>query len=197
MTRGAAMPYIQGFIFCIVKDAFVFSLMYIERCLLYHRRIVLRYCACKISGQKSSSAFNGNVIILLHLSAVRLGYGQPQDTVRIFGMNIFLLYSIAHIEASAAAAGIPLSADIAAILSLLIVVYVLGCCHGQVSVLQLYLDVVGLESRQVDVQLIGLIRLFHIGPHQTVRIGPCRVIISGPRKIKEIIKQIYTKNAGE
>ena len=80
---------------------------------------------------------------------------------------------LSDIEASALASGIALSADILAVLVLLIILDVLLCGDGQIPILQFTGDVIFLESRKINVNLIALLGLLYIGLHNSC--GPVAI----------------------
>ena len=129
-----------------------------------------------------------------------LGQSQHQNAVFILGGDILGLH-IAHVEATAARAGIALLADILALLVLRVLVQTLGSADRQVAVLQIHVDLILMETGQVDVQLVVVVRLPHIGLHEALGVLAVQGVMVVPHReetkviIKEIIKQVLTKNA--
>ena len=127
-----------------------------------------------------------------------LGDEQLQNAVLILGLHILRLHILAHIEAAAEGTGVTLLADITALLILLVLVQSLGGADGQATVLQLDLYLVLLKTGQVHVDLVTVLDLPHIGVHQVLRMLAVQLMF-GLREhcaIKEIIKQVLTKNTG-
>ena len=134
--------------------------------------------------------------LLLHV----LGNAQAQDAAFVFGADVLGLDVGAYIEAAAAGAGVALLADVLTVLIGLVLIQALGCGDGHIAVLQLHIDLVLLEAGQVNIQLVGVLGFPHIGLHQI----PCVLAVQGilgsgcnhtEGIVKEIIKQVLTKNA--
>ena len=68
---------------------------------------------CTQRGHFGENLFNGNAVLSGQGLLVLLGQGQHQDAAVIFGIDLLGLH-IAHIEAAAASAAVPLLADVAA-----------------------------------------------------------------------------------
>ena len=100
--------------------------------------------------------FDGDVLVLLDLLDVLLWNADLQDAVLEFGLNVLLGQLVADIEAAAHAAGVALAADILAVFLLLVLVKALGCADAQVTVVQLYVDLILLKAWQVDAVPNGL-----------------------------------------
>ena len=130
-----------------------------------------------------------------------LGDGQLQNAVFKLGGHLAGLHVLAYIEAAAASTGIALLANILALLVALILVQALGRLDGQIAVLQLHIDLILLEAGQIDIQLVAVRGLPHIGLHQVLAVLAVQRVVTlghyhhtkGIRK--EIIKQVLTKNA--
>ena len=154
----------------------------------------------------------GSLCAILSFDGNRGGLGQLllltsrqrefQDAVLKPGGHVLGLHTLAHIEAAAAGAGVPLLADIPARLVRFVLVQALGGADGQIAVLQIHADLVLLEAGQVDVQLIGVVRLPHVGLHQVLGVLPIQGIVSRQHReqvevtAKEIVEQVLTKNTG-
>ena len=106
----------------------------------------------------------------------------------------------AHIEASLHGTRIAFLPNQLAILILLLFVQPLCGADREITVVQLHRELFFLEARQINVQLIAVLFLMHIGLHQHSRAAsvqlPLRLICPFQcREIKPIIKQIITKQA--
>ena len=77
-------------------------------------------------------------------------------------MNIFVLYAITNIEASACAACITLTADIIAFFIFLIFIKAFGSGDSKITIFQLYLNFIFLKSRKIYIQFIAFISLTYI-----------------------------------
>lgn len=83
------------------------------------------------------SALNGNAICLRDfLGLLLLGDHKGQDAIREIGLDVLLLGILAHIEAAADRPTEPLTANVAAIRVLLLIVLVDRGADRQVAVLQ-------------------------------------------------------------
>lgn len=107
---------------------------------------------------------------LRQLLLVGLGDRQTQDAVLVLGGDVFRGDVLPDVEAPAAGTGVALLADVLAVLVLLVLVQTLGGLDGQVAVGDLHVDLVLLEAGQVDVQLIAVIGLPHVGLHQVLAV---------------------------
>ena len=127
---------------------------------------------------------------------------QRQDTVLKLGGHLFGLH-IAHVEAAAHGTGVTLPADVAALLVLLILIKTLCGLNSQVAIAQVNADLVFLEAGQIDRQLIAVFLLPDIGLHQILGVlaiqgaAALRDVHHAKGIVKEIIKQIFSKNAGQ
>ena len=116
-------------------------------------------------------------------------------------MQILGLDALTHIEAAAHRTGVALLTDVAALLVLLVLVQTLSGVDGQITVLQLHLDLVLLKAGQVNVHQIGILRLADIGLHHVLGVLAIQGVVDAGHHtksvIEHIIEQILTKNAGQ
>ena len=130
-----------------------------------------------------------------------LGQSNLQNAVLKLSGDILGFHMIAHIEAAAALARIALTAQITAVLFLLILVQALGRADRQTTILQFQLDLILLKARQIHIQLIGILSLPHIGLHQILAVLTIERVVIGKNRhpvkgvLEKLIKQILTKNA--
>ena len=113
-----------------------------------------------LRGMKSLSlslSFNGNVLILFYLWCIYLRYGQFQDTIFKFCMNIFFRNILANIEASADRAGITFLTDVFAVFVFLFFRVIIGCADCQISILQFSLNIFFLISRKINIKFITFV----------------------------------------
>ena len=115
-------------------------------------------------------------------------------------MHIGIGDAFAHIERTAALAGPALAAHITPVFIAFVLVKALGRRHGEVAVLDACRDLVFFETGQVNVQLVGVIRLANICAHHgrgvlAVQFMVCLALEHAERLGKETIEQIFTKNA--
>ena len=148
-------------------------------------RLPAEHCALPVR----SSPFNGNIIGLFLNGLLSLRYRQGKNTIFIFRMDILFLNPITDVEAPAYISGVTLTAYIFAFFILLILIQPLSRTDGQVSILQLDLDLIFLESRQINGDLIGVILFLHIGLHQICCMLPVQFPVD-IRKCKIIHKII-------
>ena len=148
----------------------------------------------------SVGLFNGNGGACGALANLFLGHQDGQDTVFVLGLDILRAY-IANIEATGANAGVALLAKDTALLILCILVKTLLGTDGQITVLNIQLDLILLEAGQVNIQLVAVLCLTDIGLHHVACVFAIQRLIR-PTGIhqskggsKEIIKQVLTKNA--
>ena len=97
---------------------------------------------------------------------------------------------VAHIEGALTGAHEALAANHAALLIGLLAVALTLSLDGQVTVLQLGLDIALLETGHIQIQLVVIVIFLHIAVHQTLG------ILIGGRHIEHIIKHIG-KNVAE
>ena len=113
----------------------------------------------------------------------------------------FLGADIAHIEAAGAAASVTLAADITAVLVALVLVEPLGGCDGQITVLQIDLDLILAEARQIQGEGIAVTGVTDIGLHQIAGVLTVKGALGihevlSESIVEKLIEQTLTKNAG-
>ena len=112
---------------------------------------------------RERSSLNRDGLFRLNFFCVLLRDAQFQDTILKFRLDVFLCHSVAYIEASLHCAGITLLADVFAFLILLIFIQAFRSGNGQVTVLKFDVDLIFLESRQINVKFIScMISVFMI-----------------------------------
>ena len=109
-----------------------------------------------------------------------------------FSFDILFGHIFTNIEATLAGTGITFTADVfTGFLIFLILIQTLGCADGHVTVIQLHLDFLFLESRKVHFQSVTIFMFLNIGLHQISCVMTIKLFLSSvvvKRKIKEIIK---------
>ena len=134
---------------------------------------------------------------------LRTGQGDLQDTVLKLGVDVLLLDLLAHIEAAGAGAREGLAADVAAILAFVAGGVAADGLDGQITVLQLHLDVLLFAAGQVHIHLIAVLDFLHVGFHHVgcpLAEGVAGIAVQLPlhiaeERIKPVIEQILMKNS--
>ena len=76
----------------------------------------------------------------------------------------------------------------------------LGSSDRQVTVFEIDLDLIFLESRKIHIHLIISLSLMNIGLHQVLSVLPVKVLVDigklTCRETPKIIKQIFSKQTG-
>ena len=142
--------------------------------------------------------FDCDVVVLGNLLNVFFRNADLQDTVLKFSLDILLGQVVADVESTAHRTGVTLAADILAVFLLLILVKALGSADAQVTVVQLYVDLILLKAWQVDIQLVAVVGLADIGLHHVAAVLAVQRTIHAVHfliKIEHIIKQTLTKDA--
>ena len=118
-------------------------------------------------------------------SMVELYYnsGQFQNTIFIFCMNVFFAYCIAYIKASAHAARIAFTPDIITFFIFFIFIQSLCSRKYQITIFQLYLNLVFLKSRKIDIQFIATVCFTDIRFHHVLRMFTIKRILLAPKLI--------------
>src|SRR5699024_6426513 len=129
---------------------------------------------------RERSSLNRDGLFRLNFFCVLLRDAQFQDTILKFRLDVFLCHSVAYIEASLHCAGITLLADVFAFLILLIFIQAFRSGNGQVTVLKFDVDLIFLESRQINVKFISCIMLTDICLHDILCILTIQRILFSP-----------------
>ena len=116
--------------------------------------------------------------------------------------DLILGDGLANVEASAAGADIPLSADIMRFF-FPVLIQSLGGRNGEITVFQRNLDIFLLEAGQIHFQLIAVILLLDVSGHHSGSIVAVELflhvlhsVIKEREVAKEIIKQVLIVNTG-
>ena len=111
-------------------------------------------------------------LLSLYCFCIFLRDAQAQDTILKFCFDIFLSHIVAYIEASLHCSCITLFADIFSFLILLVIVCSFCSGNCKIAVLKLYLDLVFLKSRQVNIQFISCVMLTDICQSSSNKFSP-------------------------
>ena len=94
-------------------------------------------------------------------------------------LDILLGYALAHIEAPAAGTCITLSADVTSgFFLLLVLIQSLGGTDGQISVIQLYGNLILLEARKINLHLVAILHLLNICLHQVTGSSAVQLLVN-------------------
>ena len=137
------------------------------------------------------TSLDSDVLFFLGLRKhLRLRYAKHQNTVLKLSFDILLGDCIADIEAPAVRAAETFAADIVAFLVLFVLVVGGRGGNREISVVQLYLDVFFLYAREIDIELISVFGLSHIGLHHRCSLCACGDL----GKIEKVIKHISSEH---
>ena len=114
-------------------------------------------------------------------------------------LYIFFCQFLTDIKASLHRPRISFLTDQLAFLIVLVFVQTLRSTDGQVTVIQLYRDLVFRKARKIDIHFIMVFMFMHIRLHQTIRMSAVQlsfrfVQIGKIREIKPVVKQIFSEN---
>ena len=109
------------------------------------------------------------------------------------GLHIFLCHVLADIEGSLHGTGVAFLADHAALLVLFILVKPLVCGHGQITVFQVQLNLILLESGQVHIDFIPVFQFTHVSPHFVLCAVSVELTVHLPHLAVHVIKCITQK----
>ena len=127
-----------------------------------------------------------------------LRHAQRQNAVFKLRVNILFGHSVADIEAALHRAGVALLTNHLAALVLLVLVQTLFSAYGEITVFKVKRDLILLEARQIDFNIVAVLVLVHVGLHDTRGVLAVQLavnIVHAPkRSVHPIIKEIITKD---
>ena len=131
-----------------------------------------------------------DLLLFLHLRDLK-----RQDTVVHLGVDIVLGQLITDIKRTAHRPCVMFAADVLTFLVLLIVANLLGCGDGHVTVIQFHGDIILLESRKINGDLVALLGFLYVGLHRMCRPAAIKILINiahvrHHRHVEIIIKQV-------
>ncbi len=127
-----------------------------------------------------------------------------QDTILKLCIDIFRPQLVTNIKAAGAGASVAFLTDVTSILVFFAVIFIFCSLNREEAVLQVDFDIFLLKAGQVNGNLIILVRLFDISPHQVPctlakRAVPCKCMAHATIELvvpvwgKEIIEKIFAK----
>ena len=139
--------------------------------------------------QTRSRLFNGNLAARSQLFRIMLRNQNSQNAVLVFRLDVLRLY-IADLETTGASARITLLTKDTALLVLFVLVKALFGADGQITVLDIHVDLVLFKAGQIHCETVtlGVIRLADIGLHQVSAVlTEQRIMTAEETGAKEIV----------